>query len=992
MPVMKPTFFDYSEYNGLVLCQQISMAKSEAERLYIYEAIKFGVDAVLFRRYFQHGNVRPYRSEPAVCIFNRDDAFFDTPDHIRLHATIWSAGNNEIYIVKGQTRIYIINGRLPAEPNEKNQLSVASICLANKAIRDYDHSTFSASLFGSGTFWEQRGFQEKLDANKSPYILLLDYLLKTRGDLLKNSGLHLNPSTIDKLLVTCILIKFLEERDDDQGKHTLRSIYEKYSITSFSAALINHVFVNVLQDLSSEFNGRIFDKFDDEEKTSLSTADLSLLSGFLQGNLDVGTRQLFLWDQYNFKYLPAEVISAIYENFIQADAKRQSGKTEKGIVYTPIHLVNFLIDEVMPLEKAHEMFADEKFKILDPACGSGVFLVAAYKRLLQWWIINNSSEGNVKYPTSAQALRILEDNIFGVDIKETATLVSIFGLTTALIDTLTPKELWNNLKFSDLENENIRSNNFFDWSLSGQMSSRSFDLVIGNPPFNPIAGTSKIAAVTDVQLAIFGIKNSDIPGNNFALKFFEGSLYLGKRVCMIIPAAVLLYSKASAAYRTRLFTSFNVSRIFDFTHLRRGLFHRTADTPVVAVIADNKPTEHKPITHTVVKRMLASEKKIGFEIDAYDQHFVRWDWAVDSSKFFIWKANLLGGGRLFHMAYRLSLLPTLKDYIDKKATADAEWIYSSGYKVGGNAKKHYYQFIDQGVKISSVDEEGEYVLTNGGEKTNMLEFSPDERIYTPPMLVIDQRLGKRNLPLAYIDQFPSTKFAYFNRDFIGIHAPANDRSALQELYKAIKEDFKDLYLFYTAILSGSCLVLTETEINKRDIDLLPFPEDRTELILSKNERLILNDVLKYQIHLGKSLSKNAAGEIFESPVKKKQLDLFGEIFCENMNQIYKRGDNKWQKGRVESNSANTIFQFGFGPAESLLHDGQSLGSTDLSNILYNTQSNSSALYNRTVRIYQHIKGFDCVFIIKPSKARYWLNSVAIRDADETIVDLKREGF
>lgn len=990
---MESTFFDYSESNGLVLCHNLNMVRNEWERLYIFEAIKFGVDAILFRRFFKSESERPYRSQPVVCIFNRDDAFFNSPDHVKLHATIWSAGNNEIYIIKGQTRIFVLNGRLPAEPDKEKKLSIEEVCLANQALKDYDHARFAAHLFGSGTFWEQRGFEKKLDANKSPYILLLDYLLKTRSSLLSSKALKLGPATIDKLLVTCILIKFLEERDDDQGKHTLRSIYEKYEISNFPEALSNGVFLNVLEDLSGEFNGKIFDKFSREEKSTLAETDLGLLSGFLQGNLNVGTRQLFLWDQYNFKYLPAEVISAIYENFIQADAQRQSGKTEKGIVYTPIHLVNFLIDEVMPLDKGHELFQGESFTILDPACGSGVFLVAAYKRLLQWWIINNSTEGVIKYPTSAQALKILEDNIFGVDIKETATLVSIFGLTTALIDTLTPKELWNNLKFSDLGNRNIQSDSFFDWSLKNDLSSRSFDLVIGNPPFNPISGLSKKDAVTDHQLSRFEIKNTDVPGNNFALKFFEGSLYLGKMVCMILPASALLYSPSSGKYRARLFSKFNVSRIFDFTHLRRDLFHKTADTPVVAIIAENRQSERKPIAHTVIKRMLVSEKKIGFEIDGYDRHMVRWDWAVDEKKFFVWKANLLGGGRLFHLIYRLSLLPTFRDYLAGREKENPEWIYSSGYKVGGDTqKKKKYAFIAEGKKIESIDEEGTYTLSRDGEKTDMLEFSPDERIYTPPMLVIDQRMGKKNIPLTYITNFQTSKFIYFNRDFVGIHAPESERSALEALYNAIKEDYNRLYLFYTTLLSGSCLVSTETEINKRDIDLLPFPEDQSQLQLSDNEQLILNDVLKYQVNLGKATSKNSGGEIFETQVTGNQLERFGELFCENLNQRYGQQDKWWQAGQVENDGTNIIYQFGFGTWREMRGNASWFANADLSAIVKDNQSNYGATFTRITRIYQHIEGFDCIFLVKPSKVRYWLNSIAIRDADETIADLRKEGF
>src|SRR5207237_4277277 len=122
-------------------------------------------------------------------------------------------------------------------------------------------------------------------------------------------------------------------------------------------------------------------------------------------------------------------------------------------------------------------------------------------------------------------------------------------------------------------------------------------------------------------------------------------------------------------------------------HLRRNLFHKTADTPVVAVIAENVPSNKKEIEHTVVKRTLLSEKRLRFEIDYYDRHYVKWSWATDDTKSFIWKTNLLGGGRLFHLIYRLSLLPTLADFLLQKKVENQEWIYSSGYKIGGKGTK-----------------------------------------------------------------------------------------------------------------------------------------------------------------------------------------------------------------------------------------------------------------------------------------------------------------
>jgi type I restriction-modification system DNA methylase subunit len=408
-------------------------------------------------------------------------------------------------------------------------------------------------------------------------------------------------------LIVCILVKFLEDIQDDNGKHTLQDIYKKHKVETFAEAVENGLCIDILKDLANEFNGKIFDKFSSDEKEAIKKSPLTLLSEFLNAKMDIETGQLFIWEQYSFKHLPAEVISAIYENFIQEEAKRQNNNvTEKGVVYTPIHLVNFLIDEVMPLNRA-ELFETGSFKILDPSCGSGVFLVAAYKRLLQWWAINNSSPDDIQYPNSKTAQKILEDNIYGIDVKEMAVLVSIFGLTTALLDKLTPKEIWNNLRFKDLSQKNIQENNFFQWASIAKKDGQIFDLVIGNPPFNVENGKKKEDVLSSELLDSIDFKHKSIPNNNFALHFFEGAMALSKKSCLIIPSNVLLYNKSSIThqYRTDLFTDFTVNKIYDFTHLRRTLFHRTADTPVIVLVAENNPSIGKPIQHIVIKRTVS---------------------------------------------------------------------------------------------------------------------------------------------------------------------------------------------------------------------------------------------------------------------------------------------------------------------------------------------------------------------------------------------------
>lgn len=1001
---MKSPILDFTENNGLVYCATPLRALNNFETLYISEAQKLGAEAVFFRRYYRNSEEVPYRSEPTVCIFSKEDSFFNSASHIELHAKLWSAGKNEVYLIKSPSRLDIINARKPAEAQQDRSLSIDQVVIASSnAIEGINQTNFSAYLFGSGTFWEQPLFENMLDEKSSPYIFLLDYLMIVRKSFFETPSFNLFPETIDKLLVTSILIKFLEEITDDDGKHTLKNLYKKYKITTFADAVEQGYSVPLLNDLANEFNGKIFDKFSDLEKEQITETDLTLIAKFLRANIDVKSNQLFLWEQYDFKYLPAEVISAIYENFIQAEALRQTGEKEKGVVYTPIHLVNLLIDEVMPLNKATELFSTNSFKVLDPACGSGVFLVAAFKRMLQWWAINNSTPDNIKYPDCKTAQKILEDNIFGVDVKKTATLVSVFSLTTALLDKLTPQEIWNKLKFKDLSQKNIQHDSFFDWALKAKRSNHTFNLIIGNPPFNVETGKKKEDVLDADTLSALDLKHKNIPGNNFALHFFEASMLFAERVCMIIPSSVLLYSKTSQNYRKLIFTDYSISKIFDFTHLREVLFtkstskyysigKKTGRTPVVAIIAENRLSQGFPTEHIVVKRTITTEKKIRFEIDYYDYHNVKWDWIIDSEKSFIWKTNLLGGGRLFQFVYKLSMLPTLLDYVNTKREEDSSWIYSSGYKVGGKTKKKFAQFISAGDKIEKVHENGEYEISDESEKSDLLEFFPDEKIYQPPVLIFDQILGRNNIPVTFIEQYKSKKYLYFSRDFIGIHSSASNLIHLKKIYSFVKDKYNKLYRFYVLVQSGSSMVLTETEINKRDIDILPFPEDESYLKLSESEVIIMDDVLTYNMHLGKAISRKSAGSIFYNHTKEPQLKSYCKIFCNVLNEVYSKNNKNWQIGSVVQTESYTICQFGFGQKKGLSYQFGNIADDTIKSLIQDRLTNSGAIYTRVIRIYEHVNGFDCIFLIKPNTQRYWLKSIALRDADDTFVDFKNAGF
>lgn len=996
-----------TQKNGLVDCKNTKDLLL-SERLHIAEkAKKLNADFVFFSRtYNEEGRILD-NSKPILYIYNREDNFVNSEEHINIHAKIWSAAEIDIYFIINKTKIHIFNARRPIEANTDGVLNVKNLCLVSEAVQQFNDQRFAAYLFSNGAFWEQESFFDtknevfyanKLNEKNAPYYRLLNHLEATKIKIKNDKNLKLQESILDKLLIICILVKFLEEIKDENGNYSLKKIYSNHRVKNFTDALKQGKCIDILDDLANEFNGKIFDSFSPNEqennaiKETIKKANLNVFADFLNADVEISSSQGFLWKQYDFNHLPVELISSIYELFLQKKEEK-----EKGAVYTPPFLVNFLIDEAMPLAKAKEYFATESFKVLDPSCGSGVFLVAAYKRLLQWWTINNSTSQAINFPKKEQCQAILENNIFGVDVNDTATLITVFSLTIALLDKLEPKEIWTKLKFKNLRAQNIQTDNFFDWAVKAKEEKQQFDLVIGNPPFNVENRKNRKDVLKNFSK--LETKHQQIPDNNLALHFFEAAMSLGAKVCMVLPSTALLYGTDNKKYRISLFTDFTINKIIDCTHLRESLFKGRARTPIACLLAISKKSQEQNIQHVIVKRFSLSENKIKFEIDHYDQHIVPYNWAIDESKQFIWKTNLLGGGQLFHFVYRLSLLPTLEDFINKKKEENGDWLYSCGYKIGN--KKQEAPFLHNEQTISKFDSNTQKFITC--LETNKKFAEPRiEALYSGAVLIICQKIVKNYIPSQV---FKGKQI--FDNSFTGIHVPKKDQDILEQMWSRLSKN-KQISMLYCAhmfLTSSKLLIQSETAFLKEDLDNLPYPENEEYLQLSVSEKILQDDVLDYYIHLGKAISKGSAGAKLNEKVSYTQLEEYGQVFCEWLNPIYEEKDKKgkiiqnWQIGSVYQTENFTIYQFIYGKTRNsnfttqiTNEEGIKKADKALHQIIFNKEENHSVLYTRVARIYEHINGYDSVLLIKPNALRYWLKSIALRDANETFSDLKEGGF
>ncbi|RKY11287.1 MAG: restriction endonuclease subunit M, partial [Planctomycetota bacterium] len=166
---------------------------------------------------------------------------------------------------------------------------------------------------------------------------------------------------------------------------------------------------------------------------------------------------------YEFAVLPAEILGQIYEQFLGKVITLTKGhharieykpevKKAGGVYYTPAYIVDYIVKNTVGklLEKKTPL-AVNKIKILDPACGSGSFLIAAYQYLLDWHLKYYTENEPDKYTkgrnprlyqtdkgeyrlTISERKRILLNNIFGVDIDSQAVEVTKLSLLLKVLE------------------------------------------------------------------------------------------------------------------------------------------------------------------------------------------------------------------------------------------------------------------------------------------------------------------------------------------------------------------------------------------------------------------------------------------------------------------------------------------------------------------------------------------------------------------------------
>lgn len=643
---------------------------SESQFIVLEQVKEFGLDNVYF---CTDENKNSY---PAV--FIKEVSSFDSETLRKIaevHRQIWNYKKVIFLYVYSKTEIRIYN--CAEQPliikkdefdysKELEKLEIKSYKFSDKKNLEELNTLFSSIAIDTGIIWtieEAESIRKKINLQRRVDKYLVESLINTAKQL-KKQGLEIN--FIHKIIMRSLFLLYLEDRGATDEK--FYSQIKEGAKSYFDILEDRKATYDLFKKLEVHFNGNVF-TLDDGE--SINEEQLRLIKKcFISGIDNTPQTKLFEdWRLFDFSIIQIELLSEIYENFLFAVDPQK--KQQTGTYYTPPSLVELILNEKIPINNNEYKY---DLKILDPSCGSGIFLVESFKRLVKRY----ENKHKEKLTDFNKLKQLLTDNVFGIEINRQSIKVAAFSLYLALVDNLNPKTLWQskNYKFPYLINDpkditlKEQGKNLYrrdTIETNKEIESIEFDLVIGNPPF----GTDKLLSSIRNYCDKYGFaKEMVLPFLHKATKFSPNG-----EIALIFNTKVLTNTGSTYQnFRKWLFNECYVEKVYNFSILRNapknfgGQLFGSATGPISIVFYRKETPKNASdrIIYYAPKTYIKSNVIEGVNIDSTDVKYLpREECQKSDTK--IWKVTMWGGMGDWDLIQKLtqSKYQNIKNFIKK---------------------------------------------------------------------------------------------------------------------------------------------------------------------------------------------------------------------------------------------------------------------------------------------------------------------------------------
>ena len=531
-----------------------------------------------------------YKPDAFFCISDKPlILFYNEPaDKPGIFKGVWNFNESPIVIIQDAGAIEIYNGfHFLVEYSELSKIN----------INDLEDFSYFGLL--SGEVWDK--YKKRFNYKYRVDYRLLDNIKFARKLLLDNY--HISQSLVNRLIGKCIFTRYLIDRRVRISFQGVTEAIEYLDNDHFAEVLeIKAEVIELFDFLQEKFNGNLF-SIERAEYDAVDQGALNILAELIKGSeIGEGVSQPSLFDLYDFSIIPVEFISNVYEMFIGEDVQ-----ANKGAYYTPVFLVDYILSQTM--DKYFKENPEEyNCKILDPACGSGIFLVEAYRKIVKQFerLHPEIKENSEEY--QGALISLVEDNIFGIDKDDDAVSVATFSLYLTMLHFQSPPDI-ENFRFPILAENNFFNRDFFDEELVRNERLIGFDFIIGNPPWKRGNGgnaTSPYIQYVNVRRekegSLIEIGNNEI-AQSFLLRTSDFSA--AKTECALIVTSKVLYNLQSKGFRRYFLDNYKIKRVFELAAVRREVFNKSGQIAPAAIIffsfTQGNNTDNEIIEHISLK-------------------------------------------------------------------------------------------------------------------------------------------------------------------------------------------------------------------------------------------------------------------------------------------------------------------------------------------------------------------------------------------------------
>lgn len=920
---------------------------------------------------------------------------------------IWNFNESPIVIIVQQDSVEIYNGFQFL--TEKNTLRLLG--------KEEELNDFSYFNLVTGKTWEK--YQSDFDSENRIDFHLLSNIEATRDVLITKA---LSSELANSLIGKVIFVRYLIDREvkldfEQKGKS------RKWTNAEFCEVLSNRDHLkNFFKYLTGKFNGDLF-PISEEQFNSISDDCLSVIIDLLSGDY-IATGQKSLFEFYDFSIIPVEFISNVYELFIGED-----GQQEHSAYYTPLFLVDYILAETV--EKKFQQQESFDCKVLDPACGSGIFLVETLRKIIEKYLNSPNRAKNKTEKYKEDFKKLASNNLFGIDKDRSAVNVAIFSIYLTLLDYQEPSDI-ETFRFPLLLENNFFVKDFFDTEAEFNKIFKKidFDFILGNPPWKRGKGKDKKPQFVEYinnrkKLEAEEKREKEIEISNaeiaqaFVLRASDFSS--PKTNISLIVTSKIFYNIQAFGFRQYLLDRFSIKKVFELAPVRKEVFNKSNDKAIgpPAVLfyqyAENKNTDENIVEHITLKPSRFFSMFKVFTINRSDYKQVSQKNLKDYD--YLWKILVYGSYLDFNLIRRLkNSYSTIKEI-----TADnSKFLIGQGVIVHGKGTKPSSHLIGKPFLDTNTDVSSFWVNTKPKNKWTLEEAHRPRRnpkIFQAPFILIK---GGNNTSFRSVSAV-SENDAVFRSSLTAIKTDSDNI----ELLKSICGVLNSSFFSYFGLQTFSSLGIEREEANDSEKFSIPFEENqivaaivsqisslmelknsqypiiRTAIMKSDIEEKVKQldsavisafsfsemekEVLNYSVNVTiPIIMKHEGYEDLFKPLSRTSSELgnYLEVFFNQLNPVYEKMN---QKLVVEIQYSEQILGLFF---KAVAQDFDAIPfrtkEKDESSILNFLVSLGTEKITDRLFVQKDVRGFeqDGFYLVKPNERKLWHKAIAHLDVNE----------